>query len=141
VGSVTLSTLTPVQVLDTHLLLQVLLQACLVSELTEAVGTLEGSVVTVVGRLRVVVQKPLLSEVLAAVSADEGSFSGVDPVVDVEVGLAGIGLGADCTDERFFTRVHADVLLQRVVVVARLVTEWAHEVGGPGVGCHVRAQS
>ncbi len=140
VGSMTLSTLTPVQVFDAHLFLQVLLQARLVSELTKTVGTLERSVVTVVGRLRMIVEKPLLGKVLAAIGANEGPLTGVNTVVNVEVGFAGVGLGADRTNKRFFTGVHTDVLLQRVVVVAGLVTERTHEVGGPGVGRHVRAQ-
>ncbi len=87
-----------------------------------------------------VVEKPLLGEVLAALVADERPLSGVHPVVHVEVGLPGVGLRADGADERLLAGVHADVLLQRVVVVAGLVAHRTHEVGGARVGGHVGAE-
>ena len=125
---VTLSTLTPVQVLDAHLLLQVLLQARLVSKLAEAVGTLERSVLAVVGRLSVIVEKSFFGEILSAIGADKRTLAGVDSVVNVEMRFSSIRLRADGADERLFTGVHPDVFFQRVVVVAGLVAERAHEV-------------
>ena len=139
-GSMALTTLAPAQIFHAHLFLQMLLKTCLVGKLSEAVGTLERAVMAVVGCLGVIVQKPLLGEVLAAVIADKRAFAGVYSIVDVEVGLASVSFGADATDKRFFTRVHSDVLLQGVVVIAGLVAERAHEVRRAGVGGHVRPQ-
>lgn len=51
--------------------------------------------------------------------------------------LPGISLATDGTDEWLFSRVHAQMFLQTVVVVASLVTQGTHEVGGLGVRCHV----
>jgi hypothetical protein len=140
VGPVTLTTLTPIQVLDAHLLLEVLLEARLVGELPEAVGTLERPVLPVVGRLGVVVEEPLFGEVLAAVQTHKRTFPGVDAVVNVEVRFPGVAFRADGADERFFAGVHADVFLQRVVVVARLVAQRAHEVRRSRVRRHVRPE-
>jgi len=139
VSSVALTTLTPVQVLDAHLLLEVLLEAGLVGELPEAVGALQGPVLAVMRRLSVVIQEPLLGEVLSAVEADERALPSVDSVVDVQVGLPRVGLGADGADERLFSRVHPDVLLKRVVVVASLVAKRAHEIRRTRVRRHVRS--
>ena len=62
----------------------------------------------------------------------------MNPVVHVQVGLAGVGLGADGADEGLLARVHPDVLLEAVVVIARLLTQRAHEVGGLCVSGQVR---
>ena len=125
------------QVLDAHLFLQMLFEASLVSEFSVAVGALERSIHSTMSRLDVVVQEPLLRKVFSAVPADKRPFSGVDSVVDVQVGLARVSFRADATDEGFFARVHPYVLLQRVVVIASLLTDGAHEVGLLGVGRHV----
>ena len=85
-----------------HLLLQVLLQTGFVSELARAVGALQGPVHAVVGRLQVVVEEPFLGEVFVASLADERSLPGVDAVVDIEMGLPGIGLLTDAAHERLF---------------------------------------
>ena len=58
---------------------------------------------------------------LSAVLADEGPLPRVDPVVDVEVALARVRLPAHAAHPRLLPRVRAHVLLQRVVVIARLV--------------------
>ena len=57
----------------------------------------------------------------------------MNAIVNVEVGLAGIGLGANGADKGLLPCMHADVLLQAVVVVARLFAQRAHEVRGLGV--------
>ena len=102
------------QILDAHLLLEVLLQTRLVGKLPVAVGALEGAVEPAMRRLDVVVEEPLLGKVLAAVDADKGAFPRVHPVVDVQVGLARVGLGADGADEGLLAGVHPDVLHQAV---------------------------
>ena len=68
-----------------HLLLQVLLEACLVREFATAVRTFQRSVDSVVSRLEMVVEEALLCEVLVAVDADKRSLSGVNPIVDIQV--------------------------------------------------------
>ena len=68
-----------------HLLLQVLLEACLVSKFAAAVWTFQRSVNSVVSSLEVVVQEALLCEVLVAVDADKRSLSSVNPIVDIQV--------------------------------------------------------
>ena len=123
----------PVDVLDAHLFLEVLLEAGLVGELPEAVGALERHALATPGAapsgtssvcgLQVVIEEALLGKVLAAVRADEGPLPGVHPVVDVEVALARVRLGAHRAHERLLASVRAQVLLQRVVVVARLGAE------------------
>ena len=125
----------PVDVLDAHLFLEVLLEAGLVGELPEAVGALERHALATPGAptapsgtssvcgLQVVVEEALLGKVLPAVRADKGPLPGVHPVVDVEVALARVRLGAHRAHERLLASVRAQVLLQRVVVVARLGAE------------------
>ena len=58
---------------------------------------------------------------LSAVLADEGPLPRVDAVVDVEVALARVRLPAHAAHPRLLPRVRPHVLLQRVVVVARLM--------------------
>ena len=84
-----------------HLLLQVLLEAGLVGEFATAVRTFQRSVNSVVSRLEVIVQEALLREVLVAVDADKRSLSGVNPIVDVQVGLPRVRLLADCAYKWF----------------------------------------
>ena len=83
-----------------HLLLQVLLEACLVSKFAAAVWTFQRSVNSVVSSLEVVVQEALLCEVLVAVDADKRPLSRVNSVVHVEVRLPCVGLLADCAYKR-----------------------------------------
>ena len=68
-----------------HLLLQVLLETCLVSEFAAAVRTFQRSVNSVVSRLEMVVQEALLCEVFVAVDADKRSLASVNPIVDIQV--------------------------------------------------------
>ena len=65
---------------------------------------------------------------LSAVLADEWPLAGVDAVVDVEVALARVRLPAHAARPRLLPRVRPHVLLQRVVVVARLLVV-AHRRG------------
>ena len=57
--------------------------------------------------------------------------------MNAEVRLPGVGLGADRAHKGLLSGVAANVLNQRVVVVAGLVADGAHEVGRLGVGGHV----
>ena len=75
----------PLDVPLAHLLLEVLLEAGLVGELSGAVGALERTVHSVMGGLEVVVEEPLLSKILIAILADKRPFSSVDPVVNIEM--------------------------------------------------------
>lgn len=79
-----------------------LLEAGLVGKLPGTVGALERPLRPVVRRLQVIVEEALLGEVLVAVVAHEWSFPSVHTVVDVEMGLAGVGLLADAAYERLF---------------------------------------
>ena len=92
---------TPIDVSLAHQLLEMLLEAGLVSKLATTVGAAERPVRPIVGRLEVVVEEALFREVLIAVVADEGALPRVYPVVDVQVGLAGVRLLADGARERF----------------------------------------
>lgn len=60
-----------------------LLETGLVSELPKAVGTLQRPVTPGVGGLHVIVQEPLLGEVLATIDAHEGTLARVHAVVHV----------------------------------------------------------
>ena len=91
------------------------------------------------GRLHVIVEEPFFREVFATGHTNKGPLTGMDPVVNVQVGLAGVGLGADGADEGLLARVHPDMLLQAVVVIAGLLAQWTHEVGGLGMRGHVRS--
>ena len=91
------------------------------------------------GSLHVIVEEPFFREVFATGHANKGPLTGMDPVVNVQVGLSGVGLGADGADEGLLPRVHPDVLLQAVVVIAGLLAQWTHEVGGLGMRGHVRS--
>jgi hypothetical protein len=115
------ASLASIEILLAHLFLEVLLKAGFVSKLSVAVGALEGAIVTTVGCLHVVVQEPLLGEVLATGDANKRPLPGVHPVVHVEVALAGVCLGADGADKGLLPGVHPDVFLEAVVVVARLL--------------------
>ena len=84
-----------------HLLLQVLLEACLVSEFSAAVWTFERSVNSVVSSLQVVVEEALLCEVLVAVDADKRPLPSVNSIVDIQVGLPCVRLLADCAYKWF----------------------------------------
>ena len=68
-----------------HLLLQVLLQAGLVRKFPTTVWTLERPVNSIVSCLEMVVEEPLLREVLVAVDADKRSLASVNPIVDIQV--------------------------------------------------------
>ena len=125
--------LTSVQILGAHLLLEMLFQTGLVCKFAKAIGAFERPIVATVGSLHVIVEEPFLREVFATGHADKRPFAGMNAIVNVEVGLAGVGLGANGADEGFLAGVHADVLLQAVVVVARLFAQRAHEVRGLGV--------
>ena len=83
-----------------HLLLQVLLQAGLVRKFPATVWTLEWSVNSIVSCLEMVVEEPLLREVLVAVDADKRPLSRVNSVVHVEVRLPRVGLLANCAYKR-----------------------------------------
>ena len=89
------------------------------------------------GRLHMIVEEPFFREVFATGHANKGPLTGMDPVVNVQVGLSGVGLGADGADEGLLPRVHPDVLLQAVVVIAGLLAQWTHEVGRLGMRGHV----
>lgn len=90
--------------------------------------------------LHMIIEKSFLGKILSALVTYERPLSGVDPVVNVEVRLSGVGLGADGADKRLLAGVHADVLFQRVVIVARLVAHRAHEVRRSRVGGHVSSE-
>ena len=68
-----------------HLLLQVLLQAGLVRKFPTTVWTLERPVNSIVSCLEMIIEEPLLREVLVAVDADKRSLTGVNPIVDIQV--------------------------------------------------------
>ena len=61
--------------------------------------------------------------------------------MNVEVGLSGVSLGANGAHKRFLTSVHADMLLQAIVVIAGLFAQRTHKVGGLGVRGQVRSKS
>ena len=95
-----------------------------------------------------VIEEPLLSEILVTSLTDERPLSGVNPVVDVKVRFPGVGFLTNCAYERFLaykqsnkewvysglsfvvkcTCVHAHVFLQRVVIITSLFAHPAHEV-------------
>ena len=131
--------LTSIEIFGAHLFLQMLFQTCLVSKFAKAIGAFEGSIITAMGRLHVIVEEPFFREVFATGHTNKGPLTGMDAVVNVQVGLAGVGLGADGADEGLLARVHPDVLLQAVVVIAGLLAQRAHEVGGLGMRGHVRS--
>ena len=91
----------PLDVSLAHLLLEMLLETSFVGELPETVWTLEWPVCSIVSRLKVVVQKSLLSEILIAALTHERSLSGVNPVVDVEMGFSSVGLLTNCAYKGF----------------------------------------
>ena len=129
--------LTSIKIFGAHLLLQMLFQTCLVSKFPKAIGAFEGTVITTMGRLHMIIEEPFFREIFATGHTNKGPLTGMDAVVNVQVGLAGVGLGADGADEGLLARVHPDVLLQAVVVIAGLLAQRAHEVGGLGVRGHV----
>ena len=131
--------LTSIEIFGAHLFLQMLFQTCLISKFAKAIGAFEGSIIAAMGRLHVIVEEPFFREVFATGHTNKGPLTGMDAVVNVQVGLAGVGLGADGADEGLLARVHPDVLLQAVVVIAGLLAQRAHEVGGLGMRGHVRS--
>jgi hypothetical protein len=131
--------LTSIEIFGAHLFLQMLFQTCLVSKFAKAIGAFEGSIISAMGRLHVIVEEPFFRKVFATGHTNKGPLTGMDAVVNVQVGLAGVGLGADGADEGLLARVHPDVLLQAVVVIAGLLAQRAHEVGGLGMRGHVRS--
>ena len=131
--------LTSIEIFGAHLFLEMLFQTCLVSKFAKAIGAFEGSIIAAMGRLHVIVEEPFFREVFATGHTNKGPLTGMDAVVNVQVGLAGVGLGADGADEGLLASVHPDVLLQAVVVIAGLLAQRAHEVGGLGMRGHVRS--
>jgi hypothetical protein len=131
--------LTSIEIFGAHLFLQMLFQTCLVSKFAKAIGAFEGSVIAAMCRLHMVVEEPFFREVFATGHTNKGPLTGMDAVVNIQVGLAGVGLGADGADEGLLASVHPDVLLQAVVVIAGLLAQRAHEVGGLGMRGHVRS--
>ena len=129
--------MTSVEIFGAHLFLEMLFQTGLVGKFSKAIGAFERTVITTVRCLHVIVEEPFFREIFATGHTNKGPFTGVDAVVNVQVGLAGVGLGADGADERLLARVHPDVLLKAVVVIAGLLAQRAHEVGGLGVRGHV----
>ncbi len=76
-----LTLLTPINVLDAHLLLEMLFETSLVCEFPEAVCASQRSVlVSRMRRLAMVIEEAFLGEVLSAFLADEGTFASVHPV-------------------------------------------------------------
>ena len=131
--------LTSIEIFGAHLFLQMLFQTCFVSKFPKAIGAFKGSIIAAMCCLHVIVEEPFFREIFATGHTNKGPFTGMDAVVNVQVGLAGVGLGADGADERLLARVHPDVLLKAVVVIAGLLAQRAHEVGGLGVRGHVRS--
>ena len=138
-ATATAAGLTSIEIFGAHLFLQMLFQTCLISKFAKAIGAFEGSIIAAMGRLHVIVEEPFFREVFATGHTNKGPLTGMDAVVNVQVGLAGVGLGADGADEGLLARVHPDVLLQAVVVIAGLLAQRAHEVGGLGMRGHVRS--
>ena len=93
----------PLDVPLTHLLLEMLLQAGLVGKLPGAVGALERTVQPIVGRLKVVIEKPLLCEVFVAPLAHKRPLTGMDSVVHIQMGFSSIGFLTDAAYKRLFT--------------------------------------
>ena len=50
-----------------------------------------------------IIEEPLLCEVFVASLTHKRSFTGVDSVVDIQMGFSCIGLLANGADKRFFT--------------------------------------
>ena len=48
-----------------------------------------------------VIEEPLLGEILVTSLTDERSFSGVNPVVDVKMRFSGVSLLTNCAYKRF----------------------------------------
>ena len=84
-----------------HLLLQVLLEARLVSEFPTAVRTFQRSVNSVVSRLQMVVEEAFLGEVFVAVDANKRSLASVNAIVNVQMRLPSVGFLADCAHKWF----------------------------------------
>lgn len=84
-----------------HLLLQVLLQTCLVSKFAATVWTFQRSVNSVVSRLQVVVEEAFLGEVFVAVDANKRSLASVNAIVNVQMRLPSVGFLADCAHKWF----------------------------------------
>jgi hypothetical protein len=131
--------LTSIEIFGAHLLFQMLFQTGLVSKFAKAIGAFEGSIIAAMCCLHMIVEEPFFREIFATGHTNKGPLPGMDAVVHVQVGLAGVGLGAYGADERLLARVHPDVLLQAVVVIAGLLAQRAHEVGGLGMRGHVRS--
>ena len=75
-----------------------------------------------------VIEEPLLGEILVTSLTDERPLSTVNTVVDVKMRFPGVSLLTNCAYEGFLACVHAHVLLQRVVIVASFFAHWAHKV-------------
>jgi len=113
--------LTSIEIFGAHLFLQMLFQTCLVSKFPKAIGAFEGSIIPAMCRLHMIVEEPFFREIFATGHTNKGPLTGMDPVVNVQVGLAGVGLSAYGADEGLLARMHPDVLLQAVVVIAGLL--------------------
>jgi hypothetical protein len=75
-----------------------------------------------------IIQKPFFSKVLATIYANERTLTSMDAIVNTEMRFSSISLITNGADKRLFSGVHSDVLLQGVVVVARLFAYRTHEI-------------
>ena len=78
-----------------------LLQTSFVGKLPRTVWAFERSLNPIMGSLKMVIEKSLLSEIFVASFADKWSLTSVDPVVDIEMGFSGIRLLTNCAYKRF----------------------------------------
>ena len=82
-----------------------LLETSFVCELSGAVWTLERPVRPIVRGLEMVIEEPLLSEILVAALTHERSLSGVNPIVNIKMRFPSVGFLTNRANERFLAYI------------------------------------
>ena len=99
----------PLDVPLAHLLLEMLLETSFVGKLSGAVWTLERPVRPIVRGLEMVIEEPLLSEILVAALTHEWSLPGVNPVVNIKMRFPSVGFLTNRANERFLAYIKNNV--------------------------------